>query len=472
MESAASRAGGSSPASGATWRESAGREAGADGYQFGDFTKSMLGKVRAVPAAVVDPLMASMCSDGTSDDRSWKEASGRKHGGDGYVPFDWTRGLVNSIMAGRRGVASSADSLDDEFSELTSINMDDLEPANLDGKPIPEWKIMRPAGMPLTGTIVRCVPQQAVLGEGSYGKVWLGVHKPTGKKYAVKNINLEKRRAGKAGSGEMAKRECEVSQKMLEHPHPCIVLLLDVHHFQDNDMYSLVMEFCPGGDLQDKIASVRNRMREGYERPNRWQKYLVEVFLGLEHMHLKVNALLRDLKPENVVMAENGVAKITDFGFGRQGVESAGTWSFGMPTGSPGYCSPEILMQEHYDDRADLYSFGVLCWVLLTGGVTTDKDPRPPIGSMTRAGDFRALAGDWKTLAEAIADPAGNQALALVSEDEKDFILRLTCEKPENRLRHEAIRQHPFITPLQLPAADASHAEAEAWATACMRHGP
>ncbi|CAE8664340.1 unnamed protein product [Polarella glacialis] len=119
-------------------------------------------------------------------------------------------------------------------------------------------------------------------------------------------------------------------------------------------------------------------------------RWLAQIFLGLEHMHLEMDTLLRDLKPENVVLSASGCAKLTDFGFGRFGVESSGCWSFGMPSGSPGYVSPEVLHRESYDSRADLYSFGVLAWVMLTGGVTIGSEPVPPMGRPRYGGDFQA----------------------------------------------------------------------------------
>ena len=88
-------------------------------------------------------------------------------------------------------------------------------------------------------------------------------------------------------------------------------------------------------------------------------------------MHLRMDTLLRDLKPDNVVLSAfsrvldmtvfnpgaNGIAKLTDFGFGRFGVESTtGQWSFGMPAGSPGYVAPEVICQQNYDYGGTLAS--------------------------------------------------------------------------------------------------------------------
>merc|ERR1711988_1036002 len=130
-------------------------------------------------------------------------------------------------------------------------------------------------------------------------------------------------------------------------------------------------------------------------------------------MHLRMDTLLRDLKPENCVLTSTGRVKITDFGFGRFGVEAQGRWSFGIPTGSPGYVAPEILRKMEYDYRVDLYSLGVLVWVVLTGGLTTSIDPVPPTGRMRRQMDFDAYLQDWKLLANCLTSPAENHALPL-----------------------------------------------------------
>merc|ERR1712232_509417 len=132
------------------------------------------------------------------------------------------------------------------------------------------------------------------------------------------------------------------------------------------------MEFATNGDLNSVLKNRKKRcFEEGrtYTPPGSAHEWTAHIFLGLEHMHRRMDTLLRDLKPDNVVLDRHWVAKLTDFGFGRIGCESTtGTWSFGMPTGSPGYVAPEIPRNRAYNYKADLYSFGVLVWVMLTGG--------------------------------------------------------------------------------------------------------
>merc|ERR1712176_769536 len=107
------------------------------------------------------------------------------------------------------------------------------------------------------------------------------------------------------------------------------------------------------------------------------------MFLALEHLHLTQPCMLvRDVKPANVVLTENQrIAKLTDFGMSRQGDYSNGTFSFSntLPPGTPDYVAPEVVAGQPYNYSADLYSFGVLVWVLLTGGLLIHKNtPAPP----------------------------------------------------------------------------------------------
>lgn len=207
------------------------------------------------------------------------------------------------------------------------------------------------------------------------------------------------------------------------------------------------------------------RADRAYRAPPLALSWIGEVFLGLEHMHLRMTTLLRDLKPENVVLDASGRAKLTDFGFGRFGIESTGRWSFGIPTGSPGYVAPEVLQREQYDARADLYSFGVLVWVLLTGGRTSALDPIPPIGVMRHRADFEAHHQDWLRLQRCVSDPAHNGAPPL-REDARDFVARLTQRHKNSRIRHREIRLHAFMLPMRLPDYDARPDAVEAWLSA------
>jgi len=341
-----------------------------------------------------------------------------------------------------------------------ALTMGDLEPIDRSGQPVRWWLECLLANPASAGRQMINMPEESHLGEGSYGLVWRARDRNTGQWYAVKNIRTRR------GTTSVAMRECEVADHIRLRPHPCLVRLVLVHNFTDAGLYVLVMEFCPGGDILGRIKAARAKSRLGaYTPPRQALRWIGQVFLGLEHMHLRMFTLLRDLKPENVVLTEDGCAKLTDFGFGRFGVESPGCWSFGIPSGSPGYVSPEILRQEEYDDRADLYSLGVLTWVLFTGGLRNHTEPQPPMGRMKHGADFQAHYQDCALLARCIASPDRHNARAL-GQDARDFVVRLIDRHPGTRMRHSQIRAHEFLQPLQLPAFNALRPVVDAWCNA------
>eukprot|EP00427_Karlodinium_veneficum_P001416 CAMPEP_0169156982 /NCGR_PEP_ID=MMETSP1015-20121227/54332_1 /TAXON_ID=342587 /ORGANISM="Karlodinium micrum, Strain CCMP2283" /LENGTH=841 /DNA_ID=CAMNT_0009227869 /DNA_START=518 /DNA_END=3041 /DNA_ORIENTATION=+ len=291
------------------------------------------------------------------------------------------------------------------------------------------------------------IPDDAILGEGAYGMVWRAKDNVSGKWYAVKNIRTRKR-----GDGAIATRECEVANCIKLCPHPCLVSLYHVRHFAESYLYCLVMEFCPAGDLLDTIKEAKKnafRDQRPYTPPRLAHHWIGQIFLGLEHMHLRMDTLLRDLKPDNCVLTSTGQVKLTDFGFGRFGVEACGDWSFGIPTGSPGYVAPEILTKDRYDFKVDLYSFGVLTWVLLTGGLTTYETPRPPLGGPPQ--DFKSHINDWFLLQQCLVYPTQFDALQL-DPHPCCLVQHLTYQLPESRWNHRQIRSHAFMQQLQLPS--------------------
>jgi len=320
------------------------------------------------------------------------------------------------------------------------------------------------------GDMMLNIPVSSILGQGQYGKVWRARDRRTGVSYAIKNIAvsvvgpLDAER--KQRLVRMQMNECEVANHIQVKPHPCIVQFFGVQHFSGVNLYSVVMELCPHGDLIVALKASRKAARSAgmpYTPPEQALHWLGQVFLGLEHLHKRMNILVRDLKPDNVVLNGRGHAKITDVGFARLGTDSEGLWTFGIPPGSPGYVSPEILQNETYDSSADLYSFGVLCWVVLTGGNPSFKFPCPPYSEIKSRIDYSVLFNDWQLLHQIVRKPQDFKGAVALSPAGKDFVLGLTQRKPRDRLLHDGIRDHELLQCLQLPASTARLSQVVAW---------
>merc|ERR1719265_972512 len=187
-------------------------------------------------------------------------------------------------------------------------------------------------------------------------------------------------------------------------------------------------------------------------------KWFGHVFLGLEHLHVQLEMLHLDIKPDNIVFDTEGNAKLTDFGFAHQGKLSNGDFMFGVPPGSPEYVAPEVLLKKQFGYSADLYSLGVMLWVMLTGGVSNSWRPCNPPCAEWRPPNFEPLLNNWQKLQEAMTNPQAYSVPAVFDPRVEDLILRLT-QRGENwkDLSHTAVRQHPLVESLCLPGIRASH---------------
>jgi len=236
---------------------------------------------------------------------------------------------------------------------------------------------------------------------------------------------------------------------------------------ETSGLYTLVMEFCPSNLFQQVLEAKHRAMIRGsyvYQPPAQTLDWLGQIFLGLEHMHNRLEILFRDLKPDNVVIDSDLCAKLADFGSGRFGA-STGAFSFGHPAGTVGYCAPEVLSGQSHDKEADLYSFGVVTWLLFTGGM---YNTGPPIAQRQQFEEhlndwfllqtcleknwppFRGMEGDPKV-------PAQQAALAA------RFTWLLVQRWPGQRMKHEDIRKSPLLAPLQLPRFEDGPEQVERW---------
>ena len=191
----------------------------------------------------------------------------------------------------------------------------------------------------------------ALLGKGSFGEVYL-VQKISNKKnYAMKILRKERI------MGQNLSRYALAERNVLSlSNHPFIVKLN--YAFQTLTKLFLILEYCPGGDLSKHLI-LEKKFDE-----KRAKFYLCEILLALEDLH-KRNIIFRDLKPENVVLDEEGHCKLTDFGLSKEGIDNDQyTKSF---CGSIAYLAPEVLQKKGHGKAVDWYLLGVLLYEMLTG---------------------------------------------------------------------------------------------------------
>ena len=191
----------------------------------------------------------------------------------------------------------------------------------------------------------------ALLGRGSFGEVYLVQKITTKKNYAMKVLRKERIMGQNLSKYAIAERNV-----LSLSNHPFIVKLN--YAFQNSTKLFLILEYCPGGDLS-KHLSIEKRFKE-----ERAKFYLCEILLALEDLH-KRNIIFRDLKPDNVVLNNEGHCKLTDFGLSKEGIDSEqNTKSF---CGSLAYLAPEVLKKQGHGKAVDWYLLGVLLYEMLVG---------------------------------------------------------------------------------------------------------
>jgi len=193
----------------------------------------------------------------------------------------------------------------------------------------------------------------AKLKSGAYATVCKGKHRETGKRYAIKCITRKQLQPW-----EEIDIMSEVSiMSTLEHEH--IVNLVDF--FEQEDCFLLVMELCDGGDLFDRIGQ-----REAYNE--KVARDLCKLFLeSVRYCHEDMSVVHCDLKPRNLLlesMDDDISVKLADFGFATRVTAPK---SITKRCGTPFFVAPEILKKKPYDQSADMWSVGIMIYLLIGG---------------------------------------------------------------------------------------------------------
>jgi len=138
--------------------------------------------------------------------------------------------------------------------------------------------------------------------------------------------------------------------------HPFIVRLN--YAFQTKNKLYLILDYCPGGDLGKYL------LRTGQLDENVARIYIAEIVLAIQYLHRR-EIIFRDLKPDNIVVDEDGHCKLTDFGLSKEGIDD--NISASSFCGSLAYLAPEMLSRKGHGKSVDWYLLGVLLYEMLVG---------------------------------------------------------------------------------------------------------
>ena len=251
------------------------------------------------------------------------------------------------------------------------------------------------------------------IGEGSFGEVWLVKHKILGNLFAMKII--EKSPYTYVGH---IQNEINILKK-LDHPYILKVLQF---HFTDDKIY-IITDYCPEGELFNEIA----KKKVFSEREAAYIIY--QVLTAIRYCH-KMNVVHRDVKPENIMIMgreSNGLlrVKLIDFGMAKLFVEGSKNKAL---VGSAYYIAPEVI-EGKYDESCDLWSIGVIMYILLTG--------KPPFDGEEDDDILKAVSiGKYDTSSERYSK---------LSFQAKDLIKRLLTVDPSQRINSIDALTHPWF---------------------------
>lgn len=254
-----------------------------------------------------------------------------------------------------------------------------------------------------------------ILGSGQFGTVRKCIQRSTGKVFAVKTIRKTYEQI------DAIRREVELLQEV--NGHPGIISLVDV--FEDANDIHIVTELCDGGELYDYLAG-HMELREDMVAPlfeeAKAARILNAILESVAYLHDR-NIVHRDIKPENFLL-HNGSLKLIDFGLATLHDPEVDV-PLSELVGTPFYLAPEVL-KEQYSGACDMWSVGVMAYILLVG--------RPPFVGETNSDIMASIRRGHFTF-------EGVQ----LSEGAQDFIKSLLKRDPRRRMPANKAMEHPWI---------------------------
>ncbi|EGR28721.1 protein kinase domain protein [Ichthyophthirius multifiliis] len=250
------------------------------------------------------------------------------------------------------------------------------------------------------------------LGQGGFGTVCVVIHKTTKIKRALKTI----------GKCQLSiKEQIKILQEieiMKEIDHPNVVKILE--HYQDQQHHYLIIEHLEGGDLFNRIVNLKQFNEQ------QASEYMRQVLSAISYCH-SLNILHCDLKPENIIFQskniKNNTLKVIDFGYS---IKTQQNEKIKQKSRTLNYQAPEVLKENNYDEKCDVWSLGIILFTMLVG--------------------FNPFQGDTRDeILQSIEDFKYKSKLDNISENAKKLILQMLQINPCQRISSQEALQQDWI---------------------------
>mmetsp|Transcript_28725 Transcript_28725/g.48266 ORF Transcript_28725/g.48266 Transcript_28725/m.48266 type:complete len:394 (+) Transcript_28725:58-1239(+) len=251
------------------------------------------------------------------------------------------------------------------------------------------------------------------LGRGAFSVVYEATSRRSNRKYAVKII--EKKNVGQ----DMVRLRTEIEiLKRVQHPN--IIRLKEI--IEDSDTLYIITEMVTGGELFDKIVDL------GAYTEAEAATLVRKMVSAIDYLHA-MDIVHRDLKPENLLLKDpNDISNIKLADFGLSKIVSS---QVAMQTacGTPGYVAPEVLNATGYGPEVDLWSIGVITYILLCGFPPFYNESLPMLFEQIMKAEFDYPPDYWDE----------------ISDSAKNFINRLLVVDPAKRMSTKQALEHPWL---------------------------
>ena len=266
--------------------------------------------------------------------------------------------------------------------------------------------------------------KKKLLGSGAFGEVWLVHHKDLDRDFAMKII---KKRKNKSNEEKEILNEIEILKKL---DHPKILKIIDF--YSKIKKYYIITEYCPEGELFNEIIKV-GRFDEGQTA------FIInQILKAICYCHSN-QIIHRDIKPENIMITKrekNGCLQVKLIDFGTAKIFEKGHQE-NRYVGSSYYMAPEVLKRK-YDEKCDLWSIGVIFYILLTGRPPFDGNDDDEILKNVEKGVYDKTTYPYPSLS----------SLA------KDLINKLLQYDPKKRISAEESLEHQWFKTAEFKKKD------------------